>query len=470
MILRDDDRPVRISPAKPRVSRCEDAGWSGAYRLVMHYARGMRKLGKTRGPESGGGTPYRQRCAVRVTYLKNRTRGQWKAHGRYLVRDSATADKGSEVGFNSNRSDVDVARELERWQASGDPRIWKVIVSPEFGERIDLQRLTRDMIDRIAEDSGTDLEWVAVAHHNTEHPHVHIVVRGIRNDGQSLLFKRKYLKHGIRDIAADLCTRQLGYRTQYDAAEAERREISGHRFTSLDRAIIRSAERDTQEPDSTGSIVVKNPTEANVLARLPVLQRMGLAELRRSNTWHVRRDFEDVLRAMQRAADRQKTLAAHGVPISDDRLPIEVLDLNAFTSAEGRILVHGQDEQTGRSYLMLEGTDAKVHYIDYTPEMELLRADGGLRTNSYLRLRRISANGRSFVQVQDLGDSEKVLNNRAMLGENARALLKRGIIPTEDGWGGWLGRYQATLARAAGEITERSQPSRGRHRDLSRGR
>jgi type IV secretory pathway VirD2 relaxase len=257
-----------------------------------------------------------------VTYLKNRTRGQWRAHGRYLARDSATTEKGSEVGFNRDRSDVDVARELERWQASGDPRIWKVIVSPEFGERIDVQRLTRDLVARIAEDLGTTLEWVAVAHHNTEHPHVHIVVRGIRNDGQSLLFNREYLKHGIRDIAADLCTRQLGYRTRSDAAQAARREIGEHRFTSLDRAILRVAERETQVPDSGSSTVVKNPTEANVLARLAVLRRMGLAELRRPNIWHVRRDFEDVLRAMQRAADRQKTLAAHGVPISDDRLPV----------------------------------------------------------------------------------------------------------------------------------------------------
>lgn len=113
--------------------------------------------------------------------------------------------------------------------------------------------------------------------------------------------------------------------------------------------------------------------------------------------------MEDILRATQCVADRQKTLAAHGMSISDDRLPIEILELNTFTSAEGRILVHGQDEQTGRSYLMLEGTDAKVHLIEYTREMELLRAEGGLRANSYLRLRRTSRNGRSIVQVQDLG-------------------------------------------------------------------
>jgi hypothetical protein len=199
---------------------------------------------------------------------------------------------------------------------------------------------------------------------------------------------------------------------------------------------------------------------------------MELAEPAGANTWRVRRDLGDVLRAMQRAADRQKTLAAHGVPISDDRLPIEVLDLNTLTSKEGRILLHGQDEQTGRSYLMLEGTDAKVHYVDYTPEMELLRADGGLRANSYLRLRRILANGRSVVQVQDLGDSEKVLKNRTLLGENVRTLMKRGIMPTEEGWGGWLGRYQAAL-RQVGNDSARAREavqSRQRKRELNRGR
>jgi len=176
---------------------------------------------------------------------------------------------------------------------------------------------------------------------------------------------------------------------------------------------------------------------------------------------------------MQRAADRQKTLAAHVAAISDNRLPIEVLDIERVTAVESRILVHGQDEHSGRNYLMLEGTDAKVHYIHYTPEMELLRADGGLRTNSFLRLRKLVANSKPVLHVQDLGDSEKVLKNRALLGENARALLKRGIIPTEDGWGGWLGRYQAALGSAAMEVMqnrELHQRSPERKRDLSRGR
>ncbi len=108
---------------------------------------------------------------------------------------------------------------------------------------------------------------------------------------------------------------------------------------------------------------------------------MGLTEPTGPNTWRLRRDFERVLRAMQRTSDRQRTLAAHGVLMSDERLPIEVLDLRQITSVEGRVLVHGQDEQTGRNYLMLEGTDAKVHFIQYAPEMEEARSRGELRVS-----------------------------------------------------------------------------------------
>jgi type IV secretory pathway VirD2 relaxase len=169
-----------------------------------------------------------------VTYLNNRTRGQWKAHGRYLARESATVGKADEMGFNRDRNGIDAARELDRWQTSGDPRFWKIILSPEFGDRIDLQRLTREVVERMDADLGTDLEWIAVTHHNTEHPHAHVGIRGVTDDGQPLQIRPAYLKHGIREIAEDLCTRQLGYRTGHDLVEAERREVAksgSHRWT-----------------------------------------------------------------------------------------------------------------------------------------------------------------------------------------------------------------------------------------------
>jgi type IV secretory pathway VirD2 relaxase len=166
--------------------------------------------------------PHIQRCAVRLTYLGNRTPGQWRAHGRYLARETATESETAAAGYNRERDGIDVARELEKWQSAGDQRLWKVILSPEFGDRVDLQRLARDLVVQMEKDFGADLEWVAVTHHNTEHPHVHMVIRGVAGAG---------------------------------------------------------------EP---------------------------------------RHDMEEVLRAMQRASDRQRVLALHGVPVSDKRLPLEV--------------------------------------------------------------------------------------------------------------------------------------------------
>ena len=161
--------------------------------------------------------------------------------------------------------------------------------------------------------------------------------------------------------------------------------------------------------------------------------------------------------------------------MSDGRLPIEVLNPAQMTSVEGRVLVHGQDEQTGRNYLMLEGTDAKVHYIHYTPEMEEVRSRGGLRTNSFLQLRKLFGNGHPVLEIDDLGNSESVLKNRRYFEQTAQRLIKRGIIPTEDGWGGWLGRYQAELCKTAFEIEQQRQKKESanaheRHRDVGHGR
>ena len=55
------------------------------------------------------------------------------------------------------------------------------------------------------------------------------------------------------------------------------------------------------------------------------------------NVWRVRGDFQAVLRAMQRSADRQKML----------RLRLVMLDFRGLKTLEGGIFVHGE-EKTGR--------------------------------------------------------------------------------------------------------------------------
>jgi type IV secretory pathway VirD2 relaxase len=374
---------------------------------------------------------------------------------------------------------VNVAATLEAWQSARDNRLWKIIISPEFGERVDLTQLTRDLMARIEKDLGVRPEWVAVGHFNTEHPHVHVALRGIAKDGEEIRLSREYVKAGLRSIAEDLCTRQLGHRTELDAFEAERREIRENRFTSLDRMILRAAAPDSEDPYSTLTITIDDRRldhgssgslrAQHLLARLGVLEDMGLACRSSKCAWSIRADLESVLRAMQRAGDRQKTLKAHGTVLSDERLSAGVLDFRQIPSVEGRVIVHGEDEQSGRRYLILEGVDARVHYVDYTPQMEVARARGELRTNSFVRLRGGFIDEEAMLQVEDFGNSEFLLDTRSHFEKKARDLLQRGIVPLEQGLGGWLGKYQAALKQAAMEI-QHSPHQRRQIRERLRGR
>ena len=484
MARTDDERKVRLRPPKPRRPRDERVAWSSGFKLLMYYARSSRKARNrgTSGGKSATPRPYLQRCAVRVTYLNNKTRGQWKAHGRYLARESATHENPVDgVGFSREGQKIDIASQLENWQRCGDERLWKLIISPEFGDLTDLRRLTGDLMEGMGKDLGTDLEWIAVEHHNTEHPHAHVVVRGVRSDGTGLRMSRDYIQQGIRSAAEHLCTRQLGFRTELDAAAAERREISESSFTSLDRRIMREAANPNADFGPEYFEVVRNPTEPGLretarlrtqheASRLAVLHRMGLAESTGGTNWLVRRDCEQVLRAMQRSADRQKTLAAHGALLSDDRLPMTTLDVRDLTSIEGRILVHGEEEASGRGYLMLEGTDGRVYHIYRTPEMEELRSQRGLQTNSFIRLRKPSTVHGPVVEIKNMGNSEAILRNKAHLRETAREMIRRGVYPQDGGWKGWLGRYQKALHEATIDLERERTKERKRRKSRDLGR
>jgi type IV secretory pathway VirD2 relaxase len=344
---------------------------------------------------------------------------------------------------------------------------------------VDLKRLTRDLISQMEADLGTRLEWVAAAHFNTQHPHVHIALRGVGAEGRPLRLSRDFIREGIRHITEDLCTRQLGYRTELDAADAQRREVHQHRYTSLDRIIQRDADR-AEAAESPFFTVNKDPSRAGLgpstslierrtAERLMVLESIGLADSTGPKTWRVRRDFVNILRAMQRSADRQKTLAAHGALLSDERLQMTVLDLRSLTTVEGRVLVHGEEESSGRSYLIVEGTDAQVHYVYYTPEIEAARNRGGLRTNSFIQLRKSTAGSHPALEIDDMGDAEALLRNTRQLREIGQRLIRRGIIPQDDGWRGWLGRYQKAL-RDAATILETPSVTKRPERDKNRGR
>jgi type IV secretory pathway VirD2 relaxase len=110
----------------------------------------------------------------------------------------------------------------------------------------DLKTFTRDLVSQMEKDLDTRLDWVAVDHWNTEHPHVHLIVRGVRDDGQDLVISRDYIKEGMRDRARDLITQELGPRTDLEI----RRDGTSGRSRTLDPSRP-PARRDARAPASS---------------------------------------------------------------------------------------------------------------------------------------------------------------------------------------------------------------------------
>ena len=103
---------------------------------------------------------------------------------------------------------------------------------------------------------------------------------------------RDYIRDGIRESSQNLCTRQLGYRSELDAMDSRRSEVHQHRYTSLDAAI----KRDGMPSDGGTFLAVPvDPTQGSeysrllkqhMTERLLVVKTMGLVEHTGPNLWN----------------------------------------------------------------------------------------------------------------------------------------------------------------------------------------
>jgi type IV secretory pathway VirD2 relaxase len=94
---------------------------------------------------------------------------------------------------------------------------------------------------QMEQDLDTKLDWVAVDHFNTGHPHTHIVIRGRDDRGQPLIMARDYIGHGVRARAQALVTLELGPENELELIQKLLNEVDHERFTRLDRALLAKA-------------------------------------------------------------------------------------------------------------------------------------------------------------------------------------------------------------------------------------
>src|SRR5262249_50681826 len=125
------------------------------------------------------------------------------AHLRYLERDGVTRDGEKARAYSAFENEVDGRAFLDRGRA--DRHQFRLIVAPEDAAELgDLRGFTRDLMRQMEKDLDTRLDWIAVDHHNTGHPHTHVIVRGVTDNGKILNIAGDYIAHGIRHRASEL--------------------------------------------------------------------------------------------------------------------------------------------------------------------------------------------------------------------------------------------------------------------------
>ena len=371
-------------------------------------------------------------------------------HLSYLRREGVTRDGEKARLFGPEVDEIDAHEFAERCE--NDRHHFRFIVSPEDAvEMADLKSFTRDLMRQAEKDLGTKLDWVAVDHWNTEHPHIHVIARGRADDGEDLVIARDYIKDGMRARVQDLITQELGYRTDRDIHNTLERQIASERWTSLDRHIQRGgndhgiidlAPRPGRKPDEFHALKV---------GRMRKLESLGLADQVGPGQWVMDESAEATLRELGERGDIIKRihrgLTERGIErrASSYVLAGESLDNPVI----GRLVDRGlDDELKGTAYAVVDGIDGRTHHI----RLPHIDAAGDSAPGSIVELRKFEdAKGHERVALavrSDLAIEEQVTATGATWLDR-QAIARE---PTPLGGGGFGSEVSDALERRAEQL------------------
>ena len=373
-------------------------------------------------------------------------------HLGYLRREGVTRDGEKARLFGPGGEDVDPKDFAGRCE--DDRHHFRFIVSPDDAlEMPDLKGFTRELVGQMEKDLGTRLDWAAVDHWNTEHPHVHLIVRGVRDDGENLVISRDYIKEGMRDRARDLITQELGPRTDQEIRLSLEKQIEAERWTNLDRQLARDSYRigiidlaphPNRQPDEFHALKV---------GRLRKLETLGLADEIGPGQWAIAERAEATLRELGERGDIIKRIH-HGLTergIERSAASYVLAAENIDDPIVGRLVARGlDDELKGSAFAVVDGVDGRTHHIKL-PDLE---AAGDSGPGSIVELRRFDdARGQRRVALAIRSDLDI---SRQVTAGGATWLDRQAIArePVALGGGGFGAEVRDAMDRRAEHLVE----------------
>lgn len=338
---------------------------------VFKSGRGSGKGKRSRfgrGFSRGQGGKFRQRVTVKARFQKHGGKNSAKNLRRYvhyIGREGVDKDGGPAKVFNR---EGEVTRDssveqVQEWAA--DRHHWRLIVSPERGEQLDLNEFASDFVKGMEQDLGTKLEWFGACHYDTENPHIHLLIRGKTDQGEDLVIKKDYVSFGMRDLAEQIATRALGHRQEWEIRQELSKGVTQERFGPIDRKLlfeVRGSVDGIIDLDSEFNLADRELRDLKI-KRLKFLRNFGLSRRVSTGKWQLSNNMEKVLRGLSIQGDIIKTMHEKMREGRENVCfePGEDLGISGTVVHKGLV-----DELGDKTFMLVEAKDGKNYYVSLT--------------------------------------------------------------------------------------------------------
>lgn len=411
---------------------------SGAFGAKLSRLLSERQSSGRRARLGGGKTAFvsdaRQRVVATVFYQGHGggAAGKLAAHGKYLERDGAGPDGEKGQFYDRDHDELDARPQLQEW-ATADKRHFRLMLAPESGARIeDLKDFTRATMARMERDLGYELEWLAVDHHNTDNPHVHVILRGRRREGPELIIPRDYVSRGLRHAARDVATEMLGDRGPEDERLALERETRAARHTRLDQMLEAEVKAGRAVRIQAIGRKLEPVLRAALRNRVRELAHMGLAREEKRDRFRLEPDWSERLHEIGRGLDIRRRLGRELAP-GEGRLRLYSPTMGRFN---GEVIEIGRrGDGPGKAYAIVRSPAHGPVFVNVRA-----RAVAGIEPGGLVAIEPRRHNGRgNRVKVQTLS----ALPLSEQVAARAETELDRELAR---GVAGELGRLPSTPA------------------------
>jgi hypothetical protein len=174
--------------------------------------------------------------------------------------------------------------------------VYRMVISPERAEGLDLRKLTVAALGRLETESGqTGLRWMAAVHRNTAHHHVHLVVAGMREDGAGGFARLDVTKPrlaAMKEALSQEIERQRSERVP-SRAPASRQPVAG--ATAQAAAFAPLAALRVTAPDT-----IRAPRARHEFQQVGIAPVVALRAVARRYQRRMQRELEESYRQNQR--------------------------------------------------------------------------------------------------------------------------------------------------------------------------